>query len=189
MGTKRATVVVAIFLCLVLAAIIVPGLLSSQRASNERSAAALLKVITSAEADFRGNDRDKNGVQDFWTKDVAGLYGFIPAGEREPLQLISVELAKADPSHPGAIPFAGYWHEAMDQDEDGKPYRQGDRNPSRFGFRARPGDPSTGRNAFYINDGNTIFQRSTEFPLVTRWPTDAELKSWSPPGHPEDCRR
>lgn len=181
-----------VLLFVVIAAIAIPGFLSSQRASNERSASAILKTIASAEADFFGNDRDGNGVRDFWTKDVAGLFYVVPPGSSVPLMLISPELANADPSRPGAKANPGYWFEALDKDEDGADYRQGpgkDRNLKRFGFRAYPLDRSTGREAFYINDGNTIFRRSTEFPLLTRWPTDAELKSWSPHGHPDDCCR
>ena len=178
--SRRATIAVLIMLVVGLSALIVPMLSNSQRASNERTAAALLKVITSAEADFRGNDRDKNGVQDFWTKDVAGLYGLVPAGDTEPLQLISLELSKTDPSHPGAVPLAGYWREAMDRDEDGADYRQGpakDRNPKRFGFFARPVDRSTGRNVFYINEGNTVFKQPLEAPLWRQWPQVSELRA------------
>src|SRR5689334_9677177 len=51
----------------IVAAIAIPGLLSSQRASNERNASASLKTLASAEADFRANDRDNNKINDFWT--------------------------------------------------------------------------------------------------------------------------
>jgi len=50
-----------------IAAIAIPGLISSRRASNERIASTTLKTFTSAEADFRANDRDMNHVNDFWT--------------------------------------------------------------------------------------------------------------------------
>jgi len=182
--SNLATWIVGIVVVVLIAAIAVPGLLSSQRASNERGANALLKTLASAEADFKGNDRDKNGVQDFWTKDVAGLFDLVPAGDTEPIQLISPDLAKADPTRPGSVPMPGYWFQAMDKDEEGKDYRQGDRHPSKFGFRGYPVDRSTGRNVFYVNEGNTIFKRSTEFPPLTQWPSDAELKSWF---HPDDC--
>ena len=37
----------------------------SSRASNERNAAGSLKTFTTAEADFRANDRDGNRVPDY----------------------------------------------------------------------------------------------------------------------------
>ena len=177
-SSNLTTWIVGIVLVIILAAIAVPGLLSSQRVSNERSASAILKTITSAEADFRGNDRDKNGVQDFWTKDVAGLFDLVPAGETEPIQLISPHLAKADPTRSGGVPMPGYWFTAMDQDEEGKDYRQGpgkDRHPSKFGFRAYPADRSTGRNEFYINEDNQMFKKSSDLPPLRAWPKKEEV--------------
>jgi type II secretory pathway pseudopilin PulG len=176
--SSLATWVVGILVAIVLAALIVPGFLSSQRASNERSAAAMLKTLTSAESDFRANDRDGNGVPDFWTKDVAGLYHLVPPGSSEPIQLISKDLANADPTRPCAKTMPGYWFEAMDKDQEGLDYRQGprkDRNPTRLGFLARPEDRSTGRSVFYVNEGNTIFRRSIDLPLLRRWLSVEEM--------------
>ncbi len=160
-------------------AIVLPGYLSSRRASNERAASAALKMIASAEADFRTNDREGNGIQDFWTADVAGLAD---------LALLPVEIGKADPSRPGAQPYRGYWFVAMDLDEEGKPYRQdtGGKgtdgrklyNHYKFGYCAYPVDPSTGRNMFSVNDGNTILKEPFTGEPRRSWPTDAELRNW-----------
>jgi len=76
-GNKGFTLIelmIVIAIIAIIAAIAIPGLLSSQRASNERNASTSLKTLTSAEADFRANDRDWNHVNDFWTADVKGLY-------------------------------------------------------------------------------------------------------------------
>jgi len=62
----------------VLVAIAIPGLLAAQRSSNERSGSAGLKVIATAEMDFRSNDRDNNRIRDFWTLDLFALYGLYP---------------------------------------------------------------------------------------------------------------
>jgi hypothetical protein len=62
------------------------------RSRNERSASAALKERAVAEADLRANDRDRNGVNDFWTADVQGLYTFglirsaLRAGRRDPAE-------------------------------------------------------------------------------------------------------
>src|SRR5258706_4881229 len=73
-GFTLIELMIVIAIIAIIAAIAIPGLLSSQRASNERSASTSLKTLSTAEADFRANDRDWNHVNDFWTYNVAGLY-------------------------------------------------------------------------------------------------------------------
>jgi len=102
----------------VIAAIAIPGLISTQRSSYERGASTSLKTIAVAEADFRTNDRDGNGVNDFWTFDVKGLYTMTNcavAGKAggtvdPPIRLIELSLACAD-SDPAIAPAGG---ECMD---------------------------------------------------------------------------
>jgi len=134
-GLTLGEVLVILAIILVIAAIAVPGLLSSQRASHERQASTLLKVLASAEADFRANDRDFNKVNDFWTADVKGLYTMTPANvappQDGPLRLITREVAAADgddtfypaggenlPLTQFAVPAptAGYWFMALGRD-------------------------------------------------------------------------
>lgn len=120
----------------VLAAVAIPGVASAARSSNERSVAATLRTLGSAEADFRACDRDGNGVMDYWTADVAGLYSMTSAMTRgrldKPLRLIEAGVAAADtsPLSAGAAggeyrsmtdfaalgPWSGYWFYAMDRD-------------------------------------------------------------------------
>jgi hypothetical protein len=121
---------------LVICAVAIPGLMSSRRASNERNASTSLKTLSSAEADFRANDRDWNHVNDFWTGDVKGLYTMTSAEVRgagtspkdPPIRLIELSVASADvddrliaaggenlPLSTFAVPSAkaGYWYAAM----------------------------------------------------------------------------
>ena len=122
-----------------IAAIAIPGLLSSQRASNERNASTSLKTLTSAEADFRSNDRDWNHVNDFWTYDVKGLYTMTSAAvigksnsTTDPIiKLIELSVASADANGTDdtnsenaalssfAVPAAkaGYWYQALTADD------------------------------------------------------------------------
>ena len=143
-GKKGFTLIelmIVIAIIAIIAAIAIPGLLSSQRASNERNASTSLKTLSSAEADFRANDRDWNHVNDFWTANIAGLYtmtstavtGNTPNSTTDPsIKLIelSVASADADPATPTAgnenvaltnfaVPSAkaGYWYQALITDD------------------------------------------------------------------------
>lgn len=132
--------VVAAVVVILLAVIAIPGLLSSGRASNERNAMSSIRTLCSAEADFRGNDRDGNGVNDYWTGDVKGLYTMTSAsvpGARiddttdPPVKLIELSVTCADvdgalvtaagENHPLSLmgrsdPKAGYWYAALNRD-------------------------------------------------------------------------
>jgi type II secretory pathway pseudopilin PulG len=123
----------------IIGAIAVPGLLSSSRASSERHASTTLKTFSTAEADFRANDRDWNHVNDFWTADVKGLYTMTSAQKPgaagdatdPPVRLIELPAAAADadgsffpaggenmPLRAFATPAAceGYWYAALTLD-------------------------------------------------------------------------
>jgi len=141
-GFTLIELMIVIAIIAIIAAIAIPGLLSSQRASNERNASASLKTLTAAEADFRGNDRDGNKVQDFWIQDVAQLFALHPMGSNDPIRLIEISLAGADtvtaavgalatPSSCTAITLyitpgakAGYWYRPLVNDDGVQPYAQ-----------------------------------------------------------------
>jgi prepilin-type N-terminal cleavage/methylation domain-containing protein len=141
-GFTLIELMIVIAIIAIIAAIAIPGLLSSQRAANERNASASLKTIASAEADFRGNDRDGNKIQDYWTGDVSGLYGVAPVGSTELIKLVEISVAGADfasvgffpigntglapinrTSYTVAAPKAGYWYQRMLLDPGGAAYQ------------------------------------------------------------------
>lgn len=113
-GLTLTEVLVILAIILIICAIAIPGLISSQRASNERTASTSLKTLSSSEADFRANDRDWNHVNDFWTGDVKGLYTMTAAEVRgagtspndPPIKLIEIETAAAD-ADPADVPAGG----------------------------------------------------------------------------------
>jgi type II secretory pathway pseudopilin PulG len=177
----------------VASAIALPGLLASQRASNERAASMALKTLGAAEADFRANDRDANGVNDFWTGDVSGLYSLQVKGRE--IRLIERALAEADSCPIRGLcwprrPRGGYLYAALEADDSmkGETYFQdtGGNRPmgdvhhrEKFGFCAFPESPDAGKYSFIVNENNTIF-RSSRGGHITRWPDDPLLKSrWS----------
>jgi prepilin-type N-terminal cleavage/methylation domain-containing protein len=136
-GFTLIELMIVIAIIAIIAAIAIPGLLQSQRASNERNASTSLKTLASAEADFRANDRDGNGVGDFWTGDVKGLYcvantaggaANISTNPGNKLIEISVASADADAALYGGTyclalstyaipsPKAGFWYQALTLD-------------------------------------------------------------------------
>lgn len=157
--------------------------------SSDRSAATFLKTITSAEADFRANDRDGNKVNDFWVKDLAGLHGF-DAGTG-PINLIVPDIAQADPtvargryaSVPGTKPYIGYWFAALKlYRENGKHVAYDDgtgRNPTRFGLVAFPADyGDASKLTFIVNEKNIIFSMDTRGKPPEEFPEDPVKEGW-----------
>ena len=194
LGFTLIELMIVIAIIAVIAAIAIPGLLASQRASNERNASATLKTVSAGEMDFRGNDRDGNKIQDFWTRDLSGLYTLCPVGSTEPIKLIEIGMAGADSRPLGSAaantagdetaitaftisaPKAMYWFLAMTSDETGDVYAQATNGIapltaqpwfhfSKFAFAAYPESFSTGRQMFYVNESNTIFKRTLKGPV------------------------
>ena len=139
------------------------------------SASASLKTIASAQADYRGNDRDGDGLQDFWRGDISGLYSIVPAGSTEMIKLIEVSVAGADAAPlgrgklgdvgPGQVaqdhyavfsPKSGYYFQALHHADE----QPGGLNHRRFAVCAFPADyPHSGVWTFILDEGNTIFKR------------------------------
>jgi hypothetical protein len=190
------TFLVLLGVAIVALALAIPGYLSSQRAHNERNASTSLKTLTSANADFRANDRDWNHVNDFWTGDVSGLYHVKPAPEGNPeIRLIEESVANADheslfPRAGGPLPKAGYCYVALERDDnvEGKDryYKavtddsgRKVHNLSKFGFLAFPASASEGKYVFFVNENNTIFREVGTIPKCS-FPEDRQLMSyWS----------
>lgn len=141
---------------------------------NERSAMASMLVIQSAEFAFKQADEDKNGIQDFWVADLAGLLKVALPREKE--------LAEADASQPSPRPNEGYLFAAITHDEDGTRYNRPEskgRNKDRFAFCGYPATyGKTGRRTFIIGQENVLFQKDTEGKPVQAWPKNPESEGW-----------
>jgi hypothetical protein len=162
------------------------------RADNERAASRALKSITSAEAEFRANDRDGNQVNDYWTGDVAGLYYTRPNTSQvgPEIRLIERTIAEADaaplkPLVPVPIPYHGYLFRALEVDDEPEP-ATGERSPkketsgspppgkvrhrSKFGFVAYPAEyPKTGKYYYFVNENNCIGRDVGDGKDVVNW--------------------
>jgi hypothetical protein len=153
---------------------------SHRHRGGERPQSASLKTLASAQADFRANDRDGDGKQEFWRGDVAGLYLLRPPGDPRMIQLIEVSVAGADAAPilgltrtTAKAPKAGYWFKAI-RHADETPGRL---NPDRFAFCAYPDDPAAHRFMFVISEGNTIFKAPAVKDGVDVFPDDATLRT------------
>jgi hypothetical protein len=152
----------------------------NQRPSNERLAECALKTLASAQAVFRANDRDGDGVNQFWRGDLAGFHHLLdPRGSK--LNLIPVELAAADDYPIGRLrarrPLHGYWFRAIHHpDEDPR-----SPDPQRFAVVAFPAHPRAGKYMFIIDENNSIRRCPAVRPDgIDIYPTDEELKQfWS----------
>ncbi len=187
-GFTLVELMIVIAIVAVIAALAVPALMASQRSSNERSASSALKTVATAEADFKGNDRDGNRIRDFWTRDLSGLFTVCPIGYSDPLKLIEVTLCGADsaPQGTGASPAngtqvsvsyftssspkSGYWFLAVPTDDAGNPYAQNTGgtapfdqpwfNQTNYAFLAYPETRNIGRQIYFVNEENTILRRA-----------------------------
>jgi prepilin-type N-terminal cleavage/methylation domain-containing protein len=144
-GFTLIELLVVIAIIAIVAAIAIPGLLASQRASNERSASASLRTLTTAIHDFRAGDRDGNKVSDFWVGDIAGLYGICPPDTTDMIKLVDLAVAGGDHNavdqgvtapaptpttgcytgqayYAVRSPKAGYWFRSMRTDDNGLAY-------------------------------------------------------------------
>ena len=173
---------------------------------NERNASTSLKTLTTAQADFRSNDRDGNRTNDFYSRDVAGLYALKGAtganteatagkvGEGGViLKLIEPSLAKADTTEgrwtypvmeiTEPEPKAGYFFAALKQGELGGKvlnYHEGDgRNADMFGFVAYPAEYGvTGKMTFIVNEDNTIWQKDCGGEDIDLFPANPPGAGW-----------
>lgn len=165
-------------------ALLLVGCDSSHQHLGEWNAPASLKTLASAQADFRGNDRDGDGVQEFWRADVASLYTLLPKGSRDPIRLIELSVAAADDRPVASIaPFAtrapknGTWFRAIRK--KGEPPIHA---TARFAFCAFPSNyPHSGRRTYILDEGNTVFKADLGHGRgIEVFPDEDELRrSWS----------
>lgn len=144
---------VAIGVVAALAAIAVPASMRVRMYASQNHPGAALKQLTSHEAVWKQGDYDRNGVADYWTRDVAGFYA-VHGEDGKMLNRIDKSFARSDTS-PGAAypevagdptPKQGYFSQAMRIDEDGAEYVDAHAPPPRAGNA--PAGPCTNATRF-----------------------------------------
>lgn len=142
-----------------------------------RNASTSLRTIASAQADFRWNDRDGNGKNDFWRGDIAGLYALEVQGQA--IKLIELSVAAADDrattkieSHALKAPKAGFWYRALSHADEHVPGRD------RFAASGFPESLASGRYGTYvISEANVVRKKMLGHARgIEVHPTDAQLK-------------
>jgi len=162
-------------------------------AGNERVAELSLLFIRQAQETFKNSDSDRNGAADYWTRDVAGLYGLKDkAGQA--IFLLDPGTAQADPDGAaryglGAAPKNGYHFRMLTTDPDGEAYQKDDdkdgqsfTNKSRYGVVAYPAAYGTsGRFTFLMGENGKVWKKDTTGQPVTKWPgKDPAKDDWTP---------
>jgi hypothetical protein len=161
------------------------------RNQNERAAFFALVTVDQSELYFRADDKDRNGIQDYWTGDVAGLHSIQVDGQ--PIAILPRRLAEADaapltPLVPNPIPYQGYYLMALDPEEHKDPAEPSPKdrdsksrelhNMKRYCFCAFPVGPETGDRVWIIVEGGKMF-RSKEGVVV---PPRSRPKDMTPNG-------
>ena len=147
--------------------------------------------VQAAQDNFRRNDGDSNGEEDYWTGDVAGLWRYTSIGSSSQIAALANADPNALPAHgrPGVKePYFGYWICTMTTDPDGQPYAQdpdGDgvatTNPDRYGFCIYPATYGGKTVITYIFDEHEeVWQKHIGGQPQPTWPDDPESDGWVP---------
>ncbi len=194
-GFTLIELMIVVAIIAIVAAIAIPSLLRSRVAANEVSAQAGMKQFVNIEATWRQTDADRNGVQDYWTLDIAGFYAITDAAGQT-LKFVDIQVAKADQTGSAAYPVVGgsnpkatYFFTAMTRDEVGAAYALdadadgvANTNVAKFAFTAYPFSyRETGQRQFIVNEQGVVYQRDlgTSTPIVT-WPSaDPSTLGWT----------
>jgi prepilin-type N-terminal cleavage/methylation domain-containing protein len=184
-GFTLVELLIVIAILAILFTIAMAGYMTIRRSSNEKAAGASLKTVNSAQETFRNSDLERNGVSDYWTGDLAGLYAIaeVAGGARPIASLNDAPMASADAAamapgaynngtyqHGGiplsAAPKSGYWFQAELRDVNGNALMVDTdgfgavHNVGTYAFCAVPSAyGATGSFCLILNQGNAIFRR------------------------------
>lgn len=169
-------------------------------AMNETVVAAQICLLADMSRMLRAYDLDGNTKNDCWTGDISGLFRLVLPKEKEPIRLISREVAMADaaPLAAGAeggggrlvevlcekpVPFHGYFFKMLRKgwEEGGAiPLNDGsNHHPHAFAICAYPlGYGTTGRQTFLISHYMDLYSKDLKGQSVEAVPADLEKEGW-----------
>ena len=153
---------------------------------------ALLQIYD-AEWKWYNKDIDDNSINDFWTRDVAGLYFYNNPKTGKPVRFISKEIALADlapfkefylANHFEKVSFGGYFFKMALYDEDG--FFQAKKDPAtnltycndKFCVIAFPALNKNLRT-FLLNSNKRILYSNVEvITKADKWPKEPQKEGW-----------
>jgi len=94
-GFTLIELMIVVAIIAIIAAIAIPSILRSRMSANQTSAIGSLDSILKMNTQFRSNDSERNGENDYWTENVWGLHGVRSAGGDE-IELIPKTIAQSD---------------------------------------------------------------------------------------------
>jgi prepilin-type N-terminal cleavage/methylation domain-containing protein len=118
-GFSLIELVIVIAIISIVMLIAVPNIVQSTSSANQRNASASMKTIAAIETVWKAMDLDGTGGNDYWCRDVAGMYYMTVSGLNL-FKAVPQDLAMADafPNPPSDVqylelrsrPKSGYWH-------------------------------------------------------------------------------
>jgi hypothetical protein len=141
---------------------------------NETKAKSAMRDILAAEQDFRNKDLDKDGKENYWTGDVAGL---------QAVGALSDSIAAADSKNTKGAAHFGYRFKMMERTRDGKAYAEdldgkGAKTKNRWVFAvcAVPQTyKQTGVVTLILSNDGVIYKKDTGGKPVLKWPSEKEI--------------
>jgi len=94
-GFTLIELMIVVAIIAIIAAIAIPSILRSRMSANQTSAVGTLDSILKMNAQFRSNDSERNGENDYWVENVFGLHGVQSAGGDE-IELVPETVANSD---------------------------------------------------------------------------------------------
>jgi hypothetical protein len=170
---------------LFIAAMVLPGLMTGYRPSDERNWVTSLKTLIEAQEKFRYRDADADGIHQYWRADIAGLYAVHPGNDaaKDPIKLIELSVASADDRPRTDIERyavrsakAGYRYRAIRHEDENVPA------PDRYAAICFPEHyPNPSRYTFIVDERRDIYRMDLGHGRgLEVFPTPAELKTkWS----------
>jgi len=182
---------------------LIKGMIAGNISSVQNEAKRGLLGLWRAEQDFRDRDLDRNGVHDFWTADVSGLFRI--HAEPDAQVLLDKTVAGSDdaPLPPGGtlgpgvdVPKTVVFHFhmvrsdgagaafAVDTDGHGEAWH----NLQHFAICAYPAGygRAAGRQTYLIDERKILWSKDTNGLVVDRFPKDPEAEGWSVAKEPEE---
>ena len=166
-----------------------PGI-EKYRSANEQLTIRYLDSLGLAQRDFYWGDIDNNGVKDFWTGDIVGLF---PNAIDPEEPILKADAAPLVATEEEPTPLNGYYFAVLERDNSCTPpqtYQQDTdgsgrmvSNVDRSGFCAYPATYNWRHHlTFILNEDGLIYCTDNGGKRISEWPTQIELteRFWRP---------